>query len=205
MLRLWITALGEGGGEAVPPLSAYRAERLAGVRSASLRAQMLAAERLLVRALSDFGIAPPLDIAVTAQGKPVLRGGEVHFNLSHSAPYVACAVSDGDIGLDIQTPETLRESLVRRFFTTEEQRLLRESANPDADFTALWCCKESYLKALGTGLNKPLGSFSVRLGEPPAMEEDSAVRFWLKRETRFTLALCTLDARPAEPDSIVWL
>lgn len=205
MLRLWLTRLGQGRDEPVPPLSEYRARKLETVRNAELRAQMLSAERLLVAALAAFGVEPPLDIVTGEQGKPRLRNGALCFSLSHSGAFAACAVSDGELGLDIQTPEELREGLVRRFFTEEERRSLRESERPDADFTALWCCKESYLKALGTGLHTPLNSFSVALSDPPTLEGNDSVNFWLWRDTRFTLAVCALDGRGAEPETVEWI
>ena len=205
MPRLWLTRLGQGREEGVPPLSAYRAQKLESIKNERLRAQMLAAERLLVAALAACGLEPPLDIITGKQGKPRLRNSPLCFSLSHSGDFIACAVSDGEIGVDIQTPEEFREGLVRRFFTPNEQRQLRESERPDADFTALWCCKESYVKALGTGLNTPLDSFSVCLGDPPRLEGDDGARFWLQETPQYTLALCALGGKAAEPETITVL
>ena len=35
---------------------------------------------------------------------------------------------------------------------------------------SLWTCKESFLKALGTGLQTPLGAFTVRLRQDAGAE-----------------------------------
>ena len=201
MLRLWIGSVERTDTENVP-LSAYRREKLGSVRSLELRRQMLTAEALLVSALREFGLEPPLDIGTAEGGKPFLRRGGLCFSLSHSGAYAACAVAEYEIGVDIQTPEKRNEKLVTRFFTAEEQRFLSVSKQPDEDFTALWCCKESYLKARGTGLATPLNSFSVSLSDPPAIAGDSSPAFWLKREAAFTVALCALNGQTATPDSV---
>ena len=55
-----------------------------------------------------------------------------------------------------------REVLAKRFFTAEEQQfILEEPEGINERFYRIWTGKESYLKYLGTGLTKPLGSFSV--------------------------------------------
>lgn len=202
MLRLSVAAFDPGAALPTPPLSAYRAKKLEGVKNPLLRGQMLTAERLLVEALAELGLPVPPELAVSEQGKPYLPDSPWHFSLSHSGRFAACAVADYPIGLDLQTPETLREALVRRFFTPEEQKALRESPRPDADFTALWCCKESYVKALGTGLYTPLSSFTVLLTDPPTLREDAAVRFWLRTGEDYSLALCAPDGHSAAPDKL---
>ena len=205
MLRLWLSGLSEKTDVSTLPLSAYRIERLRGVRNAALRSQMLAAERLLIAGLREFGVKAPLDIGVSERGKPFLRGSSLCFNLSHTDSFAACAISDREIGLDIQARQTGKESLIRRFFTAQEQEQLQNAADADSAFTALWCCKESYLKALGTGLSTPLNSFSVLLDEPPRLDGDGRVRFWLSQEPRYALSLCTLDGSDAKPDAVTWL
>jgi phosphopantetheinyl transferase len=55
------------------------------------------------------------------------------------------------LGLDIQRHTAGRPTaaIARRFFTSAEQRFLRE--NPDA-FFPLWCAQEAYVKYTGAGL-----------------------------------------------------
>src|SRR5690606_2108914 len=73
-----------------------------------------------------------------------------------------------EIGIDIEQvreiPAALR--LARRFFAPAEYAHL--SSLPPAEravaFLHYWTCKEAILKATGKGLNRPLSSFSIRLG-----------------------------------------
>ena len=144
-------------------ISEYRCERLACVRQDASRRSGLGAELLLNHAVigwrGDFPL--PLDIVTLGHGKPALRGGEIFIGLSHSGTYAAAAVCDRDFGLDLQRNTPPNPALVRRFFSADEQKYIAQAEDGEYAFTEIWCKKESYIKALGTGLATPLASFSV--------------------------------------------
>lgn len=173
-------------------LSAYRRERLEQVRTELGRKQGGGAELLLCRALEELGLETPPDIAADENGKPRLRGGELFFSLSHSGPFVLCAVSDRELGADIQERKPFNERLARRFFAPDELARILSAPDRDRTFTEIWAQKESYIKALGLGLKLPLESFSVlSLPEP--------WRLWHRSGGRFTAAVCTESGE--EPES----
>ena len=58
----------------------------------------------------------PLTVAYEAGGKPHILHVPWHYNLSHSGDYVALAISDASVGIDIQQMRPYRDSLVKRFF-----------------------------------------------------------------------------------------
>ena len=99
------------------------------------------------------------EISFGRWGKPYLTGGGRHFSLSHSGGYALLAVSDGDIGVDIEAPGACRENVARRAFTADELEWM--SADPDGRFLELWTAKESLLKLDGRGLSLEMQSFSV--------------------------------------------
>lgn len=124
----------------------------------------LGVELLLYRAL---GLTKPLDYAIGENGKPYFENGGVFFSLSHSGNYAVCAVSDCEVGVDIESPRNNSLKLAKRFFTESEYELIAESADPDEQFCRLWVIKESYIKATGSGFKTPLDSFTAadRIGE----------------------------------------
>ena len=163
MLRIYyadVSGLDPAGDYA---LSEYRRARLASVRQDASRRCGIGAELLLNRAIidwrSDFPL--PLDIVTLEHGKPALRGGEIYIGLSHSGTYAAAAVCDEDFGLDIQRNMPPNIALARRFFAADEQEYIACAADAGLAFTEIWCRKESYIKALGTGLGTGQNSFSV--------------------------------------------
>ncbi len=125
-------------------------------------------------------------IALGEHGKPYLAGmGEpFYFNISHSGDYVVCAVSDQEIGIDIERIGRARMEVARRFFHPEEIRVLQalpEGQQTDA-FFSYWSVKESFLKYTGTGLSASLSGFEVlfegdaiRIRQPEGIE-----RVWVR-------------------------
>jgi 4'-phosphopantetheinyl transferase len=161
-----------------------------------------AAWLLLDYALRKGGHAPlsGREITVAPGGKPFFAGeGEPHFSLSHSGEWVACALDVRPIGVDIERirPYTSRlDDVARRVCTDEELAAVRAAAQPDRLFTALWCLKESYAKALGKGLSLPLRSvtFHVDTGGR-VMADCPQAKFALRSDLRgYMAAVCRLTA-----------
>ena len=91
------------------------------------------------------------------KGKPYLREYPLFFNLSHSGEYVVCAVSDREIGVDIQKCSGMNiMRIAKRFFSEEECRALEACATEEERrhfFFRLWVRKEAYGKFLGEGIS----------------------------------------------------
>lgn len=88
----------------------------------------------------------------------------IHFSLSHTKGCVCCALSETQVGVDVekQRPQKYQERILRRF-SREEQRLWEAAPQEERErlFFRMWVLKESYVKAEGQGLRIPLDSFSV--------------------------------------------
>lgn len=125
--------------------------------------QCLVSGALLAYAAGQAGIAD-FTVAENPFGKPHLENHpEFHFNVSHSGHYAAIAWGSGPVGIDLELL-CHRDALPRlaaRHFTAREQ----EYAKTTAGFYEIWTAKESYLKYLGTGINRPLNSFCTRSPE----------------------------------------
>lgn len=163
MLKLYYADVSALDIDRCPPLSQYRRERLDAVKPIMARRAGAGAELLLYRALKECApqLALPPEIIIGERGKPALSGGEVFFSLSHYGGYAAAAVCDEEVGVDIQAISEYNPALARRFFALDEQDYIEQSADKNEAFTQIWCMKESYIKAVGTGLYTPLESFSV--------------------------------------------
>jgi len=94
-------------------------------------------------------------------GKPYFEDYPFHFNLSHSGGYVLCAVSDVEIGADIQQMRPVDElRLAERFFHKSECReleLCSEKAQRNRLFFRMWVRKEACGKLDGRGLPQMIG------------------------------------------------
>ncbi len=108
----------------------------------------------------------PLKTKKTSGGKPFLEGSRgLFFNLSHSGAYAACAVSDREVGLDIQQcVQRVNPAVVERVLHKEEKRIYANlpEKEKEAFFFWHWAAKEAYVKCTGEGLSN---SFSGLLAD----------------------------------------
>ena len=144
-------------------LSRYRRERLSKLSLLRQQKESIGAELMLNHALKsvDPHYLLPAEIDVGEKGKPSLPDGRIHFSISHSTGYAACAVSDVPVGIDIQHKEKFREKMAERYFHPAETACIRASDDADSAFTQIWCMKESFVKCRGTGLAGFMNSVNV--------------------------------------------
>lgn len=122
--------------------------------------ESIGAELALIKGIRHFYPEAPLPIAYkrNRHGKPFLCDYPLYISISHSGDYAVCVVSDTEIGVDIQKIRKANFRIAQRYFTAEECEYI---SNDTLRFFELWTKKESYLKAVGTGLTVPLNSFST--------------------------------------------
>ena len=77
-------------------------------------------------------------------GKPYFNNGPF-FNISHSGRYVVMAVSNKEIGVDIEENNNRDMSSLLRIFNEAEAKMIKEHH----DFYYMWCAKESLIKCMG--------------------------------------------------------
>lgn len=103
-----------------------------------------------------------LEFAVGDYGKPLLVNDPcVHFNVSHAGRYIACAVSDVPVGIDIELIGSANMKIAERFFTPDERAYIMAGGDRAYRFCEVWTKKESRIKWEGKGLHMSLSSFSV--------------------------------------------
>jgi 4'-phosphopantetheinyl transferase len=95
-----------------------------------------------------------LKIRRNCYGKPYLLNCSLHFNLSHTKDYALLGLHPHQsIGVDIENihvSNDLLKSLENIFYPTEKA-LLRSLGEVKEAYISLWCAKEAFLKAKGTG------------------------------------------------------
>lgn len=108
-------------------------------------------------------------------GKPYMKSGGIHFNISHSGSWTAIACDTLPIGIDIEEiVNTPYEILPRNFTSIEIEQIERVDESVKANrFFELWTLKESYIKMMGKGLSMPLDSFSISIEENKITVKDN--------------------------------
>jgi 4'-phosphopantetheinyl transferase len=155
------------------------------------RLQQLAAGLLLRLALREEGVdLMTADITKNEHGKPMMEG--LYFNISHSGDYIAVAIADYPVGIDVEIKTDPDLKITERFYSEEEQRAVRDAEDPQKEFRRLWTRKEAYVKCTGTGIYDSVAKI------PSLVERSGDYRiFTLQEEEEYTLSLavrCGADA-----------
>ncbi len=153
----------------------------------------LAAGLLLRHALLDITGTELKELKIGFNGheKPYLEGEKeaVNFNLSHAGEYVVLAVSDCQVGIDIETKQDPGHGVANHVFNDEEREAMYGSEDPEKYFTRLWTRKEAYVKCTGTGISVPLNEFSVLQDELREGDKTYQIRT-LKETPEYALSVC---------------
>ena len=190
-------------------VSEERRKKIDALRFDKDRRLSLGAELILHETLRRYGYDPAREIKIMRgeNGKPYLAGeGGIYFNLSHSGEYVMCAVSDREIGCDIQKITNSDYRIAERFFTSREYEDIagRETQEQRRDmFYRYWTLKESFLKATGKGISVPLDSFEFIISDDVSINQSIDERNYYFREYPFDdykAAVCVSD-RPCDAEA----
>ena len=143
LFRAAYSAVGDARRAKVDRLRRYSDKRLS-----------LGAGLLLRYALLEWGIEGLPEFFYGENGKPYIAGSP-YFSLSHSGDIVVCAVSDFEVGADVEKIRRANMRLARRFFQPDEYAILSLIESDDERnelFFRIWTMKESLMKCTGGGL-----------------------------------------------------
>lgn len=187
----------------------YRQEKIERIRYDSGKRLSLGAGILLERALDDAGVnGDDRSVILGKNGKPQLeRISDVQFSISHSGSMAILAISyDGTmLGIDIeQMGDADRvEKIAGRLLSDREKEYLAGISDTELRrewLYSLWTVKESYVKALGTGLGTDFRTVesdidSMADGSVISVKsEENAATLFVKKieiENDYSCALCT--------------
>ncbi|SHI99269.1 4'-phosphopantetheinyl transferase [Clostridium cavendishii DSM 21758] len=129
--------------------------------------QTLIAEILIrTKVIKDFNVKnESISFNKNIYGKPYLeKFKNFYFNISHSGNYVAIAINNQEVGIDIEEIKDIEYfDIAKNFFTNEEFNYISIPNKKKSleRFYEIWTLKESYIKFKGQGLSIPLDSFRI--------------------------------------------
>ncbi|MCD8153478.1 MAG: hypothetical protein LUF78_02065 [Clostridiales bacterium] len=134
----------------IAPCYAHKYEQSAQKKE---KLQELASGLLLQKYL---GVARDESLRYNRYGKPRLAAGKPYFSLSHSENRVALAISDCEVGLDVEKIMPFHEAVVKKVYTLGQAEELSalEGEERDARYTGIWTENEAVLKLEGGGFEE---------------------------------------------------
>jgi len=203
-------------GELLPLVAEERRQRVLRFRYAEDALRSLLGDLLTRHLLSlELGCHPAdLSFATTAHGKPVLADrANPWFNVAHSGRWVAVAISQQPVGVDIEQKAPIDPTPMLELMSPDELKEfqgLPETTRMDY-FYRLWTAKESFVKAVGSGLSVPLASITIRPGPGGTRlvcGGEALADFFLRShnlDPEYDLSVCALEREFGERCNVVEL
>ena len=148
---------------------------------------------LLKKLLAEIGI-DNFEIKLGKYGKAYISNRKnIYFNMSHSRKFVACAISDKEVGIDIEYNDpTIDLNIARNYFYNQEYESIMNAKNPSDEFFRYWVLKESYMKYTGLGFNLDLDNFEIILKDKITLKNDkNNIKFNLFDLKEYKLAIAS--------------
>ena len=102
---------------------------------------------LIKRIAYDYNLSNYV-VLKTKNGKPYFKGNNIYFNISNKDNITVAVTSSKPVGIDIERL-IFKSSVVKHFFSKNEQEIIKNSLDKELDFTTIWVKKEAYIKYLG--------------------------------------------------------
>ncbi|SMC86753.1 4'-phosphopantetheinyl transferase family protein [Sporomusa malonica] len=137
--------------QVIPPERAAKATQYRSMRDRKL--SVIAYLLLMYGLKKEHGITEKINWGFGENGKPYLSDyPDIFFNISHCKCGVVCAISNEDIGIDIEEVGVYEEEVAKYICNVSEYNSLKNSNEKVFDFCKLWTVKESVLKFTGEGI-----------------------------------------------------
>ena len=145
----------------------------------------LAGRLLLERMIKRIYGKERFEINYNRNGKPLCDF--CFFSISHSGDFAAVAVSDNQVGVDIQIPGGFKKREKYMLFSPAENEFVN-AKDPENRFYTLWTRKEAYIKAEG-GILSDAAKISLVCGGE-LKEKLEEYRFETEKTESYYLAVC---------------
>ena len=133
-------------------LSLSRKQRIDRLTAPDSRKRSLAGELLVLQTLKkEYNIDGVIEC--DEKGRPYLKENKIFISIAHSGEYVACAVDESPIGIDIEKIRDIDFKISNRICTEEEKEYLFKNEKQRLyRFYEIWTAKEAFFKMQGTGI-----------------------------------------------------
>lgn len=146
-------------------------QRAARFKRPTTRNQHVIGRGMSRRLLSTIQVQPQaIQFGIEQHGKPIVTGPssiQRPFNVTHTDGLVMCCIGNenhNSVGVDVERfSRRTNTDLADRNFSKPEIAFLNRCRSEESrkrTFLRIWTLKESFIKAIGTGLTMPLADFA---------------------------------------------
>ena len=163
-------------------MSPSRRERVDRQKLPDAKRRTLLGEILLQELLREEKVLA--NICSAQNGRPYIEGERLFVSISHSGEYVAAALSDKAVGIDIEIIKPITKRLLEKALCGDELAFVsggRGLSDTITDkevlsrFFEVWTAKEAYFKKQGTGITNLKSADTTKLEKKTHITEEYVV------------------------------
>lgn len=164
-------------------------EQLEKVKNQKSKNESILSWYLLRKALSKKSIND-FSVAFSERGKPYLLDIPYFFNISHSGDFVFCAVSENEVGIDVQKIQPVSKSLVNKVLCENERKTI---CGCDDGFIWYWAVKESFVKFSQKGITEEMFSLDFSKFFKKCDFTYETLFFTVEKYGKYYVSVCSRD------------
>lgn len=120
----------------------------------------------IIKCFKEFGVKTVRsEYFYSISGKLEIFSQRYHFSLSHSNELIVAAISNENIGVDVEYIKPIKMNFLNKVFSFDELNHLEKSQYNLLAFYNLWTRKESKVKLLENGISSKIKSVNVLIND----------------------------------------
>lgn len=174
-------------------------QRILNIKNENAKKQAFAAELLVLYVVKKFKPKnvpiPPLR-AAGEFGKPYFSENEdFKFNISHSGEWAVIAVSDCEIGIDIEKIAKLRTGVAKRVLSEQEKQQFfkLDIKTQQQRFYDYWVLKESIVKTTGRGMYDSFRDINIHFSKDAKIDDNRFQLFLFPFNDKYKMGICIMS------------
>lgn len=142
---------------------------------------------------NEYAVSKPITFGYQENQKPyLLNYPQIQFNISHCDYCVAVAISNQEIGIDVQDFIDFDQKLAEVVCSKKELESLNSSKFQEELFTRYWTLKESYVKMTGDGISDDMMHLDFSSQSQISFEQYHS-NFQLFYNKNYIISSCSLE------------
>jgi len=133
----------------------FKQEKIKRLATESLKKESIVGEYLLIKGLKEYFDIDykEIEIVKNDNGKPFIKDKNIYFSISHSYGLIVCAISNKNIGIDVEKIKPISLKTIDMFASIHEKNYITKTyKNIEERFFTIYTLKEAYVKMYGFDL-----------------------------------------------------
>jgi len=136
-------------------IKSFKQDKIKSLANDELKRESIVGEYLLIKGLKQFFNIDynNIEIIKNSKGKPFIKDKNIYFSISHTDNFVVCALSNKEIGIDVEKIKEVNLKTIKLFASERERNYIIYNKNKLWEhYFRIYTLKEAYVKMLAKDL-----------------------------------------------------